>query len=283
MSVILYTKDFDASVTEPVDVILSPQFYWIKKIEAPIKSRYEAKKAAKNLFDLDEREYIFDAFKINDTYFAVAIAKNLDLAIDKKYIRSIRLAQTELYEYDCINVSKNHSIQKIEDILFCFPKASDCPDIKRILPTIKLSKHKIDLFNKISIDTTSLVLGFAALLLIGASFFIQGFAYKKELSSIQKQKTALAQRYNLPSSTYALDAILQKYEKIESEQKRLRKDLEFFSDTPARKFLQLGFDAKQYEVAIQSQKSLDDYFKKRFTILSSQFKNGIYKAKLVHK
>ena len=122
MKTILYTKDFNKQIKEQVNVILSPQYYWIKKIDIPVKNRFTAKKIAKNIFDFDEKEYFFDAVKIKDTYFAIAINKNLKLKIPKKYIKSLRIAQVEFYDYDCLNVSENHSIQKIEDIHFCFPK-----------------------------------------------------------------------------------------------------------------------------------------------------------------
>ena len=121
MRVILYTEDFNEKINEPVDVILSPQYYWIKKIDIPIKSLKDAKKIAKSMFKLNDN-YLYDAFELNGSFYAYAIDKNLNLNIDKKFINSIRLAQTELYNYDSFNVSKNHSIQKIEDLLFCFPK-----------------------------------------------------------------------------------------------------------------------------------------------------------------
>ena len=83
MKTILYTKDFNKQIKEQVNVILSPQYYWIKKIDIPVKNRFTAKKIAKNIFDFDEKEYFLDAVKIKDTYFAIAINKNLKLKIPK--------------------------------------------------------------------------------------------------------------------------------------------------------------------------------------------------------
>ena len=283
MQVILYTKDFDKTVTAPVDVILSPQFYWIKKIDVPVKSKAEAKKIAKNLFDLDEKAYHYDAIFLGDIYFAVAIKKDLRLSIEKKYIRSIRLAQTELFDYECINVSKNHSIKKVEDILFCFPHNDSCPEIDAILPTLKLSKHTIDLYNRIDIDRVSIALLFVGMLFISITFLLQGFEYKKALQTLEAKKETLHTKYHLPTSSYALDAILKKYKKIDAHQTKLRKDLAFFSRAPVQRFESLQYDGKVYDITARSDKNLDSYFKKRFTILSSRFQKNIYTAKLTHE
>ena len=157
MKNILYTKFFNQNITEDINLILSPQFYWIKKIDIPLKSINEAKKIAKNFFELNG-EYIFDAIKLDNNFFAIAIDKNLEIKIDKKYIKSIKLAQTELYQYDAINLENNYQLKKIEDILFCFPEHTpDAPYINDIIDNLKLSKFNINLFNSIEIDKSIIV------------------------------------------------------------------------------------------------------------------------------
>ncbi len=283
MKVILYTKDFNEKITELVDVILSPQYYWIKKIDIPVKSQSEAKKIAKNIFKFDDKEYFFDAFKLNGKYFAIAIKKDLKLKIDKKYIKTIRVAQVELYKFECINVSKNHSIQKIEDILFCFPKTKECADIKEILKDLKLSKYKINLYNQINIDKTFLVSLVLAFVILNISFILQGISYKNELKKLEEKRVSLTQKNSLPSTSFQLDSILSELQSIDKRQKEIKKDLEFISNTPVKKFQKISYDSQNYKVKIQSGKDLDSYFQKRFTIVESKFKNSIYEAELNHE
>ncbi len=280
MDTILYTKDFDEIVNKPVNVILSPQYYWIKKIEIPIRSFHQAKRIARNMFDL-EGDYIFGAIKVDNKFFAYAIKKNLDLKIDKKYIKSLYLAQSELYEYDCINVG-NHSIKKIEDILFCFPKDKNCKSLD--LSNIKLSKNAVVL-DTINLQTSSVVMIAAFFLIFNIVFLTQGFIYKNTVSDIENKKIALTKKYNLPSTSFQLNAIYNtlkiKYQKI----KLLKKDLEFFSKTPLSKndkFIKLSFDSNFYDIIVQINKNLDFYFKKRFNVIST-FANKKYKAKLSHE
>jgi hypothetical protein len=280
--VIFYTKDFNENINYPVDVILSPQFYWIKKIDIPIKNIFQAKRIAKNIFDL-EGDYIFDAFKIGDTYYAIAIDKNLNLKIDKKYIKSLRIAQKELYDYDCIEVSDKYTIKKIDDIFFCFLNDGNCPKIEKILKNIKLSNYSLSL-DVINLDKSSLIIIFISFVFIFSYFIIGIISYKKDLNLIERKKTELS-KYNLPLTSFQLDAIYNNLKEIDYSQKKLRKDLEIFSRTPLRKneeYIKLVFD-KNFYVKIKTSNNLDNYFKKYFKIIKSDFKNQIYTAKLAYE
>jgi hypothetical protein len=231
------------------------------------------------MFDLDEG-YIFDAFKIDNKYYAVAIKKNLDLKIDKKYIKSLRIAQKELYNYDCLEVSENHSIKKIEDILFCFPKDESCKKADEVLKNIKLSNYTISL-DTINLDKSSLILIFLFFVFL-ISYFIMGVvSYKKDLALIENKKENLS-KYNLPLTSFQLNAIYNNLKKIDLKQKRIKKDLEIFSHTPLNKneeYIKLSYNRNFY-IKIKTSKNLDNYFKNHFKIIESSFNNKIYTAKL---
>jgi hypothetical protein len=280
--VIFYTKDFNENINYPVDVILSPQFYWIKKIDIPIKNLFQAKKIARNMFDLDG-EYIYDAFKAGNQYYVIAIEKNLDLKIDKKYIKSIRIAQKEFYEYDCIKISDKYSIKKIDDIFFCFLNEENCPNIDEILKNIKLSNYSLSL-DTINLDKSSLILLFASFIFIISYFVIGTVVYKKELTAIEYKKNNLS-KYNLPLTSFQLNAIYNNLKNVDIKQKKIRRALEIFSHTPLSKneeYIKLSFN-KYYYVKIKTSKNLDYFFKKYFNIIDSNFKNNIYLAKLAYE
>ena len=284
MKNILYTKFFNENINEDVNIILSPQFYWIKKIDIKIKSLNEAKKIAKNIFDL-EGDYLFDAIKLDNTFFAIAIDKNLELNIDKKYIKSIHLAQIELFEYDEINIDNNHQLKKIEDILFCFPSYNpNAKDIKDILKNIKLSKHSINLFNSIELDK-SIIFSLSAIFLF-AFLSLSGliFSYKQIQNELINQKQQL-KKYNLPLTNIQLDSILSELENIQFNNILLKKDLKFFTKTPLskdEKFLLIQTIQNGYKIKIKTSKNLNNYFKQRFNIKSFSLKNSIYEAELSH-
>ena len=277
MKIVFYTKDFDKEIKEKVDVILSPEFYWINKIDLDIKSLKEAKKIAKNMFDLDKDKYIFEAIKLDNKFFAIAIKKDLDLKINKKYINSIRLAQVELYKYDALK-GKNKTLKKVEDILFCFPETNEnLKSIEEALKEIKLSKYKIN-FDYLNLDKATIFYLFFSLIVINLFFFTQGFFYKKELNKLQEKKEYLSKRYNLPLTTYQLDSIYSSLKNQDEKIKKIKKALELFSKTRL-KFEKLEFDSKFYNIVVNSNKNLDNYFKK-FIIISSKVENKKYIAKL---
>jgi hypothetical protein len=279
LKTILYTKDFNKQIKEQVNVILSPQYYWIKKIDIPVKNRFTAKKIAKNIFDFDEKEYFLDAVKIKDTYFAIAINKNLKLKIPKKYIKSLRIAQVEFYDYDCLNVSENHSIQKIEDIHFCFPKKNDCKNVDEILNSLKLSGYKINLFN--TFEDKGLILLVAFIFIILNVYLLSfNIAYSKDIKKLNFQKNEFLKKHNLPKTTFQLQSV---YENLKNKQllnDKIKTSLEFISKTPCKEFLKLSFKNDIFYVKIKSDKNLDNFFNKKFQILNSNYKNNIYEARL---
>ena len=281
MRVILYTKHFNEEIKEKVDVILSPQFYWVKKIDVA-KNIFEAKKIAKNIFKLDQNEYIFEVFKIDNKFFAFAIKKDLRLNIDKKYISSIRLAQIELYNYDCIYIDKNHSIKKIDDILFCFPTVEeDCPKIDEILKNIKLSKHKINIYNQLNIDNSILIFSILSLLFFNLFFILGIFSYSKDLSKLNNKFNSL-RKYNLPLTTFQLDSIYSSLKETDEKEKKIKRALSVFTKSPVKNYIKLSFNGKYYDVEINTTKNLDTYFSRYFKILSSSY-GKIYKVKLAYE
>jgi len=281
LKTILYTKDFNEKIKEPINIILSPQFYWIKKIDIPIKSLKEAKKLAKNLFKLDEKRYKFFALKIDNNYYAIAIEKNLKLNIDKKYIKNIYIAQSELNDFDCINVNEKYIIKKIEDLLFCFPKEECKNNIKEILKTIKLSKNKINLLNTIEINKTSFFLVNFSIIFIAIYFLIQGFYYKKELKNLKIKQYQTFKNSSLPKTTFQLKAILNNLKSKYQNIQKIKKNLEILTQTPLKKdeyFLKIKYN-KYFEIEIKTNRNFDFYFQKFFNV-NSTLKNGTYKAVL---
>ena len=214
----------------------------------------------------------------------MAIPKNLNLNINKKYINSIRLAQVEFFDYDCLEINDKFILKKIDDILFCYPNKNTCQkSIEEEIKKIKLSNYKVD-FNTINLDKSILIFLILIFIFINSFFVIGTITYKKELNILQNKKEQLS-KYNLPLTSFQLDAIYDNLKQIDKKQNLIRKDLEFFSFTPLKKneeYLKLSFD-EFYKVKIKTSKNLNNYFSKRFYIKSSEFNNKIYKAVLSHE
>jgi len=280
---IFYTKNFNKTIKEKVDVILSPEFYWIKKLDMNVSLR-EAKKISKNIFKLNEKDYLFDAFKINNKLFVVALKKDLNVKIEKKYINSIRLAQFEFYSYDCIDIGE-FIMKKIDDIFFCFPKKNEeCIYVDEILENIKLSKNTFNIFNKINIDKNILFYLISSLMILNIFFFIQGFAYSTKLNNLKKIKLSL-RKYNMPLTIYQLNSIYNVLKEENMKNNSIRKVLEFLSlNFRNFEFKRIEFNKDVFTVVIKTDKNLDNYFKQfHIHILNSKLENKNYIVKFKYE
>jgi len=209
------------------------------------------------------------------------LPKNLDLKIDKKYINSIRIAQVEFFEYECLEVNEKYILKKIDDILFCFVNQHQCnKKVEEEINKIKLSNYTLNL-NTINLNKSTIILIFLIFIFINSYFIIGIISYKKEFSILQQKKEKL-KKYNLPLTTFQLDAIYANLKEIDNKQKLIRKNLEFFSKTPLKKnekYITLSFN-KYYKVEINTSRNLDSFFSQRFNIKNSQVNKNIYKAVL---
>jgi hypothetical protein len=278
---ILYTKFFNEKINEKVDVILSPEFYWIKKIDIPIKSLKDAKKIAKTLFNL-EGDYIYDAFEIESKFFAVALPKNLKINIPEKYINSIRIAQTELFNYECIKIDENHYIQKFEDLLFCFPTPKEnCISLQQALKEIKLSNKKFNI-NRLEIDKSVIIGVVLIFLLINISLILKTYSIKKEIENIQQKTEEFLNKNSLPNTSFQLNSILNNLKNSFQKQLEIKEKLNIISKTPLKKgeyFKELSFKQNEFFIIINTNRDFDVYFKKYFDVNSKKEKN-IYEARL---
>ena len=215
----------------------------------------------------------------------MAVPKNLDLKIDKKYINSLRLAQVEFFDYECLEINEKFMLKKINDILFCYPNQNSCnKKLNEEINKIKLSNYSVNL-DTVNFDKSVFISMGLIFVFLNAFFIIGIIGYKKEFNKLKEKERSL-QKYNLPLTSFQLDAIYSNLKTVDNKQKLIRKDLEFFSRTPLNKneeYKKLKFNNDSYSVEINTSKNLTDYFSKRFIIKSSEFNKNLYKAVLGHE
>ena len=151
------------------------------------------------------------------------------------------------------------------------------------LKDIKLSKHKINLYNQLNIDNSVLILSILSLLFLNLFAILGVVSYSKDLHKIDNEFNNLSQ-YHLPLTTFQLDSIYSSLKKIDEKETQIKKSLSIFTKTPEKKYLKLAFNGKFYNVEIKSSKNLDNYFSRYFNVSSSfSSKDKIYKAKLSYE
>jgi len=194
------------------DIILSPAFYWIKKIEINLPE-YKLRKMASSFFDgeLPDGEY---------EYF---IKNGFVMAYDKKLITDYLVKN----RVNLSNVNKLYFAQfelggilpTIDDIVLCTP--AQTIDINKIG---KLSKN-YTYFNSISLDTRELNIILVSMILFTIINLLNVAFLKFKNGDLINKMKQIESEYKLPATSYQLEAELTKYRDIFNTQLELRKKL----------------------------------------------------------
>ncbi|MFA7083937.1 MAG: hypothetical protein WC141_05315 [Arcobacteraceae bacterium] len=185
--------------TFKVDIILSPELYWIRIFDIPVKNISQAKNVLPTLFEdivdstkelsykvikLQENKYLCFAY-INRVIFETLKNSGINLSL----VNSIYFAQNECKNYNHFSVGKKNFIYTKDGILVKLPTAllEDYVDLNEHINKITLSSNKIDikLYNNIlSLKQTYFITLF--FLLITFVNFSKIYSYKLESTAIEE-------------------------------------------------------------------------------------------------
>ncbi len=275
-------------------LILSPEFYWIKKEKLPVKRVYEAKKLAPSVFDgfLPEGNYSYIVYKEGEDFVLIAYDREkiledlLEVVEDLEDVEEIRFAQSEFEpKEECVGVDEKSSLAWIEGIAVFVPRicAEDNLRIEDLLNEAKLSKYKIKISQKEIIDKKTLLLYSAPFILLSLSFLTQYFIYKKEILKMEEKRASIIRKYNLPPTSIQLRSIKASLFSTYEKQKKIRDFIDFAAGLKIEKgeFVNsLSVNAKEASLSLKlsSKKRKNDikrYFSKKYRIKQEKFKGDI--------
>ncbi len=223
------------------DIILSPEFYWVKKVSLPVKSPKAALKLAPSIFEgvLPKGEkFKFLARKAGEAYILIAynpqkIEEELDeIFVSKGDVKNIYFAQDVLGDIDeCTYVSEHAALTKLDDIIILVPRK--CTDttqsIVEKLDSIKLPNRSVKLSSYDSsealISNRVLILSAIVIGLFAVANLIEFIAYKKELSKLEEQKEEIVKANHLPPTMFQIKSIKKRLTKEFEKQKSIREAL----------------------------------------------------------
>lgn len=217
---------------EKVNIILSPRYYWVKKLQLPVKYVRDAKKLLPSIFEdtLPEGNYSYSVYKEGEFFFAFAYDDKLILdAMNEKGIllsnvANVYFAQSELsFIEGAIKVSDTQSMYIKDDILVLLPSLWVQESTDLDLQTLTPSKHSITLaqFGHI-IDSKSLYKIGAILSVLIILVVVEFFIISKKTDELITLKDNLFSRANLQSTMLQNNAMLKKYKGIHETQINLR-------------------------------------------------------------
>jgi len=223
------------SLDNSINIMLTPQFYNMKKVELPVKYLYQAKKIAPSLFDglLDEQKnYEFFVFKEGKEWIFIAYnPEEIKVFLDSKGITSEYLSKVFFVQQapqafiQPVILSNKAVLMTIDGIVVHVPKSALSEEYatadfdKQFMPKTGISlpgsNHSF-LNQKEAIALAVIFSIFAGI------FFIEGWQYSKSLKAQEKEIQTLLEDYPALQSKMQRESISLKYRAIDSKERKKR-------------------------------------------------------------
>lgn len=221
------------ALDEKVNVILSPAYYWVKRLTLPVKYVRDAKKLLPSIFEdtLNDGNYSYSVYKEGDYFFAFAYDDKVILdALEEKGISSSNIAdvffaQSEFSTIEgAFKISQTQSISLKDDVIVLLPSIWLEESKELDLESIESSKHSISLaqFGHI-IDNKSLYKIGTLLAMLIVLVLVELFITNKKVDDVRVLKENLFTKAKLQSTMFQNKALLKKYQKIHTSQTDFRK------------------------------------------------------------
>ena len=303
--ILFFTKNSPKYFTGEYSLILSPQFYWVKRVKLPVKSEFRAKKLAPSIFEgsLPEGEEFFYEVKYEkdrDTFIAIAYSKNYIYdEIRKKIsptakVKGIYFAQHELKDLKtCISIDEDISLGNVDGLLIQVPSAcvQSEENVRNYLPKVKLSNKKIKIDSLVDnkADNGQSLLYVAIMSLFVISQILTYFAYSGDLSKYDSKKESLIRQYNLPRTSFQLQSIKRSLLKRYKEQKSIRDTITKLDKIALNddKFIDIVINKNSAKIVLESNpqnfEDIKKSFQKYFTISNTNTLDNILTVEVEHE
>ncbi len=305
--VIFLTKNSHfVDTKEPINIILSPEYYWVKKVQIPVSSTSKAKQYAPAMFEHhlpDNGTYEYSLLSTDETnqfiivaYDKAQILQQLKSQInDTKNIDMIYWAQMVFPKIEtCVNLDNRHSLVNIDDILLfsnhrCEKSAWD---VQGLMTNANFTHKgiKLEQLSSTSIPKKSLFTTIAAasavLIALGIEYGVQSYKINQLEEKIQEIKT----QYNLPQTSMQLKSMTDRLQKTDTKQNEIRTLLAIAQDIPLPNGATLGsisYAKESLTVKItlthkKQQRQLQNYFTRHANIQREDLIGLTYEVQLHH-
>lgn len=275
-------------VDSKVDIILSPEFYWVRIFDIPVKNTTQARHVLPTLFeDILETasELSFQVIKIEENKYLCFAYSNKKIyeqikksGIPISLINGIYFAQNECIEYKSFKVEDKSFLYTPDKILVKAPSSivTDAISLDEKIDSIILSSNKVDikLYNNV-LNTKQIYSIVAILFIITVLNFYKMYDYKSEISNLDEKIEKLKSSSKLPSSMIQTNSIISKYKSKVSQEIKKREVLSYILQNRDFKFKNITIDNDVLSVAFinADKRKIENYISKKYKILSSNVRS----------
>lgn len=281
--------------TSKVDIILSPEFYWVRIFEIPVKNISQAKAVLPTLFEdlllkvgdlsyqvikLEDNKYLCFAY-INKKIFEAIKQSGVNLSL----VNGIYFAQNECKEFKEFCVEDKSFLYTNDEILVKVPNEvlSQKIELNEFLQNINLSSNKVDikLYNNFLNQKQIYILMFICGIIFVINF-LKYFSYSNEISKENEKIEEIKKSNNLPSSMIQIDSIINSNKKIAQNEIKKREILEYVLSNPnfEIKSLELQNDELTINFLNVDKQKIESFLSSKYKIISSNTQNLILTIKV---
>lgn len=279
--ILAHTSMEHVSLSEEVNVMLTPQFYTLKKEALPVSYAYQAKKIAPSLFDglLEEgRHYDYMVWKEEEEWVFLAYDLEMITAFLKtkgftlEYISKLFFAQQSVDLLDKpLVVGEDRALVSLDHTAVIVPRSALGEDegaLSRLDNNFTPKKGVLlqgaygSFFDVKQTAVIATVFGLFALM-----FFVEGWRYSNNTQADEAQISELLEAYPSLSSKYTRDSIIGKYKTLDTRERKKREIIKTLSGMIFKGVTLTSFemDEKMFKVAFSCE---DDKVAKRFKALA---------------
>ena len=276
-------------------LILSPMFYWVKKVSLPVKKVSAAKKLAESIYEgsLPKGDFAYDVSKSGDEFVIIAYDKEkISSEISKKFIKkskvdSVYFAQNEFSDLkECCGIDKVSSLVNLNGLIMQVPRlcTESKKEVSEYLIDKKLSKNRISLGSLESsvISLKEVYILAAGVALLFSSFSLDWFNYSSATTLLDERRSEIVSKYKLPQTSIQLNSIKKTLTKTFNVQKKIRDEVFVFNSISLKKgeFIEsINANTKETVVIIKVESSsreehIKSQISKMVKVKSSEFSDG---------
>jgi len=279
-----------------VDIILSPEFYWVRIFDIPVKNIVHAKAVLPSLFEdillkttelsyqvikLEENKYLCFAY-VNKKIFEAIKNSGINLSL----VNGIYFAQNECKDFKQFSVENKSFLYTDDNILVKVPNEmlSQKVELTNFIENINLSSNKIDikLYNNL-LSSKQIKIILIICFIISLVNFSKYFIYKNEISKQEEKIQEIRTSNNLPISSIQTDSIINSNKTIAQKEINKREALSYIlSNNIDIKTISLDNDVLEINFLNMDKKKVEEYISKKYKIVSSSISglNLIIKVQL---
>jgi len=236
------------------DLVLSPQFYIVKREKLPVKYSFQAKKLAPSILEdllpseygyeyvvqKDGEDWLFFAYRPKEIEnFLKGCCQIAPSKIGKIYFAD---QLKNVLKKVPVGIDEYYALTLIDGFATIVPRKMLDGDryakfSKKLRPKAGFKFKPSEKANKNNKSSKGAIVAASILALLGLTFLIEGYSYKKAIQEKMNSNNELFAKYPQLESTLTRNSIKEKYSKIESRERSIRENIDLFSQLSSKKTL----------------------------------------------